>query len=438
MLRAFYTVILHIAAPFALAATALRGLKDPAYRDRLSERWGRTAVRFDSAPIWIHAVSVGEVQAAVPLVRALKKRHPDRPLLVTTATPTGAQRVAAALEGIARHAYLPYDLPWAVSEFLDRVRPASVVIMEREIWPNLFRELERRGIPVVLASARVSEASAARHLRLAGLFGPALARNVTIAAQTQADAERYLAIGADPARVHITGNVKFDIEVPAETVASAAELRRSTFGDRFVWVAGSTHEKEEDAVLEAHEQLRQQRSDALLVLVPRHPNRFTQVLEWLRARRVPTTQRSSREAVTAYTQVLLVDTLGELTSFYAAGDVAFVGGSLVPIGGHNLLEPAALARPIVVGPHNFNAADIARMLIDAGAALQVDSAGALAAALAALATDVDKRTDMGRAGQQVLQANRGALDRLLRLIEDPGATPDQWLVGTKKSGSASS
>jgi 3-deoxy-D-manno-octulosonic-acid transferase len=425
MLRAFYTVILHIAAPIALLMTALRGLKDPAYRDRLAERWGRTSVRFDASPIWIHAVSVGEVQAAVPLVRALKKRHPDRPLLVTTTTPTGAQRVAAALEGIARHAYLPYDLPWAVAEFLDRVRPSSVVIMEREIWPNLFRELERRGIPVVLASARVSAASAARHVRLAGLFAPALARNVTIAAQTKADAERYIAIGADPTRVHVTGNVKFDIEVPEETIEAGAELRRSAFGGRFVWVAGSTHEKEEDAVLDAHECLRRERPDALLVLVPRHPNRFGQVREWLHSRRILTAQRSLQEPVAADTQVLLGDTLGELTLFYASCDVAFVGGSLVPIGGHNLLEPAALARPIIVGPHNFNAVEVAQLLVEAHAATQVDTATVLGETLISLATDAMKRADMGAAGQQVLRANRGALDRLLRLIDDPRAAADQ-------------
>jgi 3-deoxy-D-manno-octulosonic-acid transferase len=417
MLRAFYTVILHIAAPLALLMTALRGLRDPAYRGRLGERWGRTGLKFESAPIWIHAVSVGEVQAAAPLVRALGRRYPGRPILVTTATPTGAQRVSALLSQQARHAYLPYDLPWAVREFLDRVRPSIAVIVEREIWPNLFRELERRGVPVVLASARVSAASAARHVRLAALFGPALARNVTIAAQTQADADRFIAIGADPRRVHVTGNIKFDVEVPPTLLDEGAVLRRSAFGDRYVWVAGSTHEKEEDLVLEAHEHLERGRADALLVLVPRHPNRFAQVRDWLKSRQVRTASRSTADAVLPDTQVLLVDTLGELMLFYAAGDVAFVGGSLVPIGGHNLLEPAALARPIVVGPHNFNAADIAQMLIEAGAATQVDSAAQLGSTLLALASDERKRADMGRAGVAALAANRGALERVLKIVD---------------------
>lgn len=417
MLRALYTVILHIAAPFALLVAALRGLRDPAYRGRLSERLGRAALRFDSAPIWIHAVSVGEVQAAAPLARALSRRYPDRPLLITTATPTGAQRVAALLGDSAGHAYLPYDLPWAVREFLERTRPSIALIMEREIWPNLFRELHRRRIPIVLASARVTGASAARHIRMAGLFAPALRQGVTVAAQTDADAERYVAMGADRACVHVTGNIKFDVEVPAGLTESAAALRAGSFAGRFVWVAGSTHDKEEAILLEAHRQLRRERGDALLILVPRHPNRFTPVREWLDGVGVRRALRSTREPVQPDTEVLLVDTLGELLLFYASGDVAFVGGSLVPIGGHNLLEPAAVAKPILVGPHNFNAADIAELLLDRGAAMQVDSAGALSRALAALASDETRRARMGSAGREALQANRGALERLMGIID---------------------
>jgi 3-deoxy-D-manno-octulosonic-acid transferase len=416
MLRLLYSALLYVAAPLAFVATALRGLRDPSYRDRLPERLGFTQLRFASPPIWIHAVSVGEVQAATALVRALAQRYPQHPILVTTATPTGAQRVRAALGDSVRHAYLPYDLPGAVRRFLARTTPTLAIVMEREIWPNLFRECFQRRIPILLASARISERSGQRHRRFAGLFRDALACDVTIAAQTEADAERFRAIGSAAAAVQVTGNIKFDFEVPAEARRLGAHIR-AELGSRPVWIAGSTHEVEEDIVLDAHERVRAARNDALLLLVPRHPNRFDAVKSWLRARNVRFITRSTRQAVAADTSVLLVDTLGELLSFYAAANVAFVGGSLVPVGGHNLLEPAALNRPIVVGPYNFNAADIAQMFLESRAAMQVESATELAATVLDLLTSAARRDEMIAKAHAILQANRGALARLLALIE---------------------
>jgi 3-deoxy-D-manno-octulosonic-acid transferase len=416
MLRLLYSALLYVVAPLAFVATALRGLREPSYRDRLSERLGFTQLRFAMPPLWIHAVSVGEVQAAAPLVRALAQRYPQHPILVTTATPTGAQRVRALFGDSVRHGYLPYDLPGAVRRFLASVTPQLAIIMEREIWPNLFRACCARRIPILLASARISERSGQRHRRFAGLFRDALACDVTIAAQTGADAERFRAIGAPVAAVHVTGNVKFDFEVPEEARRAGAHIR-AEFGSRPVWIAGSTHEREEDIVLDAHERVRAARNDALLLLVPRHPNRFDAVKSWLRARNVHFVTRSKHEAVAADTSVLLVDTLGELLSFYAAANVAFVGGSLVPIGGHNLLEPAALNRPIIVGPHTFNAADIAQMFLESGAALRVESATQLAAAVLDLLTSAARRDEMIAKAHAILQANRGALARVLTLIE---------------------
>jgi len=416
MLRLLYSALLYVVAPLAYMATALRGLRDPSYRDRLSERLGFTQLRFAARPIWIHAVSVGEVQAAAALVRALSSRYPQHPVLVTTATPTGGQRVRALFGDSVRHAYLPYDLPGAVRRFLDRTTPVLAIIMEREIWPNLYRACFARKIPILLASARISARSGQRHLRFAGLFREALACNVTIAAQTAADAERFRALGIAPTALHVTGNIKFDLEIP-EDVRRAGSHIRAEFAHRPVWIAGSTHEREEDIVLDAHERVRAARNDALLVLVPRHPNRFDAVKAWLRARNVRFVTRSAREAVAADTSVLLVDTLGELLSFYSAANVAFVGGSLVPVGGHNLLEPAALNRPVIVGPHTFNAADIAENFLASGAAVQVESATQLGDAVLDLLTNAARRDQMIARAHELLQANQGALARLLALIE---------------------
>lgn len=419
MLRSVYTALLYVFAPIALAGTALRGLRDPAYRDRLSERLGFTRVfaPSSSAPcVWIHAVSVGEVQAAAPLVRTLLKKYPQHSLLITTATPTGAQRVRALFGDSVGHAYLPYDLPGAVRRFLNRVRPVLAIVMEREIWPNLFDECERRGIPILLASARISERSAVRHRKFAALFRDALSGNVTVAAQTAQDAERYRSIGAR--RVLVTGNVKFDIEVPQAARDAGQTLRATQLANRSVWVAGSTHDGEEQQVLAAHRAVTKQRADALLVLVPRHPNRFDAVRAWLKSEQIEFASRSRNEPVTPATSVLVVDTLGELMNFYAAADIAFVGGSLIAtVGGHNLLEPAVLERPILVGPHNFNAPDIAQLMIESGAAREVNSAEQLAAVILELYAYPTTRAEMGAKANAIVAANRGALSRVMELIE---------------------
>jgi 3-deoxy-D-manno-octulosonic-acid transferase len=435
MLRSVYTVLLYVFAPIALAGTALRGVRDPAYRDRLLERLGFTRVFQHPAaaqpptkpptnpptspptsPLWIHAVSVGEVQAAATVVRALLRKYPERPLLITTATPTGAQRVRALFGDSVRHAYLPYDLPGAVRRFLDRVNPCIAIVMEREIWPNLFHDCERRGIPVLLASARISERSAVRHQKFAALFRQALATNVTVAAQTAQDAERYRAIGAR--QVQVAGNVKFDIEVPIHAKQAGATLRAEQFADRMVWVAGSTHEGEEDQVLAAHRLVMAQRPDSLLILVPRHPNRFDAVRSWLKHKQAAFVSRSRGEQVTATTSVLLADTLGELMTLYAAADIAFVGGSLIAtVGGHNLLEPAVLERPVLVGPNNFNAPDIAQLMLASGAAREVRSAEQLAASVLELASNPTSRMQMGSQGSAIVAANRGALERVVQLAD---------------------
>ncbi|HEY8538763.1 MAG TPA: glycosyltransferase N-terminal domain-containing protein, partial [Steroidobacteraceae bacterium] len=258
MLRLVYNALIYLAAPVAFAVQVWKGLQDPAYRERLGERFGRTALRADRS-IWVHAVSVGEVQAAAALIRELAKRYADRDLIVTTGTPTGAQRVQALFGTTVRHVYLPYDTPGAVRRFLDRIRPQVAIVMETEVWPNLFRECARRRIPLVIASARLSQKSVRRFRWLAGLFHEALAQDIEVAAQTQQDAERFISVGANPALTHVVGNVKFDLQIDEQTRDRGRSLRAELFSNREVWVAGSTHPGEEELVLDAHEQLRQRR-----------------------------------------------------------------------------------------------------------------------------------------------------------------------------------
>jgi 3-deoxy-D-manno-octulosonic-acid transferase len=430
-----YSLVIYCAVPFAFAAVLWRGLRDRGHWQALGERfgWGR---RLNSAPsIWLHAVSLGEMSAAAPLVRALRLRYPQYPLVLTTATLTGRARAAALFGDAAQVRFLPYDTPGAVVRFLDRIRPCLAIIIETELWPNLFAECERRGVPLVLASARLSVKSVARYRRLGNLFRGLFTAVSLVAAQTAEDAERFIAIGAQTDRSRVVGNIKFDLSVSAEAIDKGRALRASFGGARPMWIAGSTHAGEEEQVLAAHELLREGLPDALLLLVPRHPDRFEAVAELLRRRQVRFTRRSHGGSAGGRNggagggselggagpggtaQVVLVDTVGELVSLYASADVAFVGGSLVPIGGHNLLEPAALGLPVLTGPHHFNGKDIARLMLNQGAALQVGDAQELAAALARLLTDPQERRRVGAIGRHIVESNRGSVARLLELIE---------------------
>jgi 3-deoxy-D-manno-octulosonic-acid transferase len=417
MMRRLYSVLVYCAAPLAFAVVLWRGLRDRGYRQALGERFGWGPTLCGAPPLWLHAVSLGEMTAAAPLVRALHSRYPQSPLLLTTATPTGRARARDLFGTTVEVRFLPYDTPGAVARFLDRTRPRLAILMETELWPNLFRECERRQVPVVLASARLSARSVARYRRFGGLFRGIFSATALIAAQTREDAERFAAIGAPRERVHVVGNVKFDLQVSQENTVRAGELRASLGGARPVWIAGSTHAGEEQQVLAAHQQLQIDQPNALLLLVPRHPDRFEAVADSLSRAAVRFTRRSTGVEPGDAAQVVLVDTVGELGALYAAGDVAFVGGSLVPIGGHNLLEPAALGLPVLTGPSYFAGNDIARLLIRQGAALEVADARELAAALARLLGDAAERQRMGAIGRRIVESNRGSVARLLELIE---------------------
>ena len=411
-----YNVLIYLAAPVAIGIQLWRSLRDPSYRRQLGERFG-FGPAIEGGAIWIHAVSVGEVQAAEPLVRRLLARRLRYPLLLTTVTPTGAARARQLFGEQVHLRYVPFDLPGSVRRFFDRTKPQLAMILETELWPNLYAECGRRDVPLVLASARLSPRSVGRYRRMVPLFRRTLSHGIVIAAQSEADAERFRSIGAHAARTHVSGNIKFDYEPRPEVEARGARWRAANAPKRPVWVAGSTHEGEEDIILDAHQRLLARYPDALLLLVPRHPQRFDVVRERLMRRGVSFTNRSKGHPVAASNAVLLGDSMGELMDFYAAADVAFVGGSLVPVGGHNLLEPASLGRPILTGPHFFNSEAVVRLLLDAGAVRIVRDARGPEHEVMELLGSAEQRAAMGAAGRAVLDANRGALDRLLKLVD---------------------
>jgi len=420
-LRHFYSLLTYLLRPAALALVLWRGLGNRGYWQGLSERfgWGARPVGRSAAAecLWVHAVSLGEVSAAAPLVRALRARHAELPLLLTTATPTGRARAQALFGDSVTVQFLPYDTPGSMRRFLERSRPRLAVIMETELWPNLYHQCRRLEVPIVLANARLSPKSVARYLRFGPLFRDVFAGETFVAAQSAPDAERFMAIGAPPARTRVVGNLKFDIAVDADLKTRGRALRVACWDARPVWIAGSTHAGEEDMVLDAHAALEAALPGALLLLVPRHPQRFAAVAELLNRRGLKFERRSSGNPVRPDAQVLLVDTVGELTTLYAAVDLAFVGGSLVPVGGHNLLEPAALGVPVITGPHQSNARQVAELLLREDALVEVADSGELGRQLAALFADPTRRLGLAARAEHVVAMNRGSLGRLLELSE---------------------
>ncbi|WP_286790382.1 MULTISPECIES: lipid IV(A) 3-deoxy-D-manno-octulosonic acid transferase [unclassified Pseudomonas] len=412
MNRILYSLLFYIALPFIAVRLVLRSCKAPLYRQRMGERFSLGLPPMRPGGLWIHAVSVGESIAAAPMVRALIERHPDLPVTVTCMTPTGSERIRALFGDQVQHCYLPYDVPCAVARFLDHVRPTLAVIMETELWPNYIHQCSRRGIPVALANARLSARSAKGYGRLEGVTRPMLSSMDWIAVQTSAEAERFTSLGARPECVTVTGSIKFDLSIDPALI-SRAEVLREAWGHRPVWIAASTHAGEDKILLAAHTRLRQHLPDALMILVPRHPERFDDVYKHCQQSQLSTARRSKDEPVAHDTAVYLGDTMGELLFLYAAADVAFVGGSLIERGGHNLLEPAALGKPVLSGPHVFNFLDIAAQLRDAQALRDVRSAEDIAEALQLLLMDEHVAGQMRQGGLAVLKANQGALQRLL-------------------------
>ena len=405
----------YLLAPFYLAALLWRGRGEPGAWRGLAQRFGFGAAL--PAPVWLHAASAGEVQAAAILVTALRRQDPQLPLLVTATTAAGLARARALFESQSVAVrYLPLDLPGSVRRFLTRVRPRVALVLETEIWPNLLRACATAQVPVMFVSARLSARSARRYGRLGAGMRQLLATVAQVAAQTPADAQRFAQLGVPAARIQVTGNLKTDFSVPDTVVERGTRLRARLGPQRPVWVAGSTHDHEEQQVLAAHRAVRQRSPAAVLILVPRHPRRFAAVAEWLQREQVPFARQSRGEAVTGQTQVLLVDEMGMLLDCYAAADVAFVGGSLVAVGGHNLLEPAALGRALITGPDHGNAPEILQALRDAAGVEVVRDAAELGRAVSALLADADARQHLGARALQVVTAGRGSCVRVMALL----------------------
>jgi 3-deoxy-D-manno-octulosonic-acid transferase len=415
-MRFLYIFLSYLLAPLMVLAMLWRGVRDRSYLRGMGQRFGFGKPVANGPSIWVHAVSVGEVQAASVLIRELLTMYPAIPLVLTTVTPTGAEHARRLFGASVDVRFVPYDLVGPVRRFFSAINPRVAVILETELWPNLYHECGRRKVPLVLASARISPKSVGRYRVLAGLFRETLSHGIVIAAQSAQDAERFRSIGANTSRTHVTGNIKFDLSVSESIRADARLLRQRYVRSRPAWVAGSTHAGEEQILFAAQRRLRTTVTDALLIMVPRHPNRFAEVAAWLQREQVRYVTRSSGAPVAADTEVLLIDTLGELQAFYGAADVAFVGGSLVPIGGHNLLEPAALGVPVLTGPNNYNAEDIAAQMIGSDAARVVHDAGELGSELERLLTDEQQRHALGQRGLAFIETNRGALARLLALL----------------------
>jgi len=414
MNRTLYTLLFHLGLPLVFLRLLWRAWRAPAYSRRIGERFAFGLPPLRPGGIWVHAVSVGESIAAAPMIRELMVRYPQLPITVTCMTPTGSERIQALFGDSVQHCYLPYDLPWAAARFLERARPKLAVVMETELWPNHIHQCARRGIPVALANARLSARSARGYARFARLTAPMLAKLSLIAVQTEAEAERFRQLGARDECVEVTGSIKFDLTIDPALLERASKLRQQWAAqERPLWIAASTHAGEDEIILAAHRQLLSNHPQALLILVPRHPERFASVYESAVRDGFVAVRRSTGEAVGADTQVLVGDTMGELLFLYALADIAFVGGSLVPNGGHNLLEPAALGKPVLSGPHLFNFLEISAQLRAAGALREVQDAAQLAQVVSELWGDPAGAQAMRDAGLGVLKANQGALERLL-------------------------
>lgn len=421
MARVLYSLLLYSLIPATLVRLIYRSFRSPAYRLRWAERFGFGADLNNHNIIWLHAVSVGETLAAVPLVKALQAKYPEYRLLVTCMTVTGSQRIEAAFGDTVEHCYAPYDMPDTVARFLKRVNPKMLIIMETELWPNTIAACRHRDIPVLLANGRLSEKSARGYRKIAPLVRPMLCSINSLVAQQADDGQRFINLGLPAQSLTVSGNIKFDLCLDSGLQQKAINLTTQWRGpeDRLVWLVASTHQGEDEIILQAFKQLVSVlEKPPLLVLVPRHPERFDSVYELCSRAGFSVVKRSDKDADVSRADILLGDTMGELMLFYGACDIAFVGGSLVPNGGHNMIEPAAWGVPIISGPHLFNFSEVSQLLIGGGAMLVCENTTQLAEQTLDLLQNPERRQSMGRAAKKIAEENRGALAKLLEQIDN--------------------
>ncbi len=428
-MRQLYSLFLYLITPLILLRLLWRSQLAPAYSRRWGERFGFVSkLAAKKGPvIWVHAVSVGETMAAVTMIREMQKQQPQAQLVITTMTPTGSERVLSEFGDSVYHSYAPYDLPCAVKRFLKRVKPDQLIIIETELWPNLIHYSHKADIPVVLVNARMSRRSAQGYRRVQGLVRPALGKITRVAAQYKGDGARLLKLGVPQEHLKVTGSIKFDIAPTPEQRQQAVTLHEAlrVEGDRPVWVAASTHEHEEQALLDAFRLLRRAYPQLLLVIAPRHPERFKHVESLCQQEQLRLQRRTGvgEDGVSLHVEVLVLDTMGELMPFFGAADVAFVGGSLVPRGGHNPIEPSVWGLPVLMGPSSFNFKSVVEVLKRSKGLQEIASASELASAVQNLLDHDDLRRKRGQAALETARANRGALQRVLALIKEAGLKP---------------
>jgi len=417
-----YRLLLNLAIPFGLVGLVIRGFRNPDYWSRWGERFGVVTDQVaQTAPfdLWIHAVSVGEARAAVPLVNRLLTQHPDKKILLTTTTPTGSNTVKMLLHERVTHCYFPYDFRWAMRRFVSVVSARMVLIMETEIWPNMIDAVTRSGSTLIYTNVRLSERSYRRYAKIPSLVEPMLAKVDHFAVQGRLDRKHLELLGVSSDRISETGSIKFDVSVPASLRESAEVLRRQLGQDRLIWIAGSTREGEEGKILSVYKHLKESFSSLLLVLVPRHPERFDLVARKIQRRGLQCVRRTeSGTEIAPEVDVYLGDTMGELSLMYACSDVAFVGGSLEPLGGQNILEPCALGVPVIFGPHMFNFPDISRWTIKEGAGRMIQNSEELEQVMRELLANPSLRDEIGHNGLTFVAAHRGALNKNEALIKD--------------------
>ncbi|WP_067518911.1 lipid IV(A) 3-deoxy-D-manno-octulosonic acid transferase [Endozoicomonas ascidiicola] len=422
MSRFFYSLLLYLMSPLVVARLYSRAKKAPEYSKRKAERFGFFRLPESDKPlIWVHSVSVGETIASAPLVKRLQQDYPRHRILITTMTPTGSAQVQKIHGDSVEHVYACYDFPDAVSRFLNKTRPDIAIVIDTELWPNTIAACHQRGIPVLIANARLSERSAKGYGRFSGLVKPMLQQINRVAAQNEETAQRFLNLGLPEQQMTVTGSIKFDLDVSTETVSAGKALRQQWqqgMGENIrILIAASTHEGEDQQVLDAYKLIQKTNPEARLVLVPRHPERFDKVCQLIQENHLSVIRHSAGVAPKSETRVILGDTMGEMMKLFAASDIAFVGGSLVATGGHNMLEPAALGLPVLSGPHIFNFEEISQSLVEAGGMKLVSGSEDLANSVVALLNNPSICEEMANNGSQFVKQNTGALHKTMALID---------------------